>query len=298
MAGTVGRGGIVAFGTAGWSYADWAGRVFAPGERDGLGILARVFDVAEVNSTYYRIPAPDVAHGWIRKVSHNPTFSFTVKLWRGFTHERQLGRKDVDAFLAAIRPLDEAGRLGGLLMQFPWKFQATAENRGLVERLGAAFSPFARIVEFRHASWDGEDNAAWLSAQGLGLCSIDQPLFAGSLGPAKRLCGEIAYVRLHGRNREAWFRSDATRDERYDYCYEWGELRPWARRIGGLAAQAGRVFVITNNHFQGQAVINALELKAQVTGETPRIPARWLECWPRLAKSCLAEAAVQGRLFS
>jgi len=61
-------------------------------------------------------------------------------------------------------------------------------------------------------------------------------------------------VRLHGRNYENWFREKAVRDERYNYLYSIDELEPWIARIREVATESAETYVITNNHFRGQAV--------------------------------------------
>ena len=122
----------VRIGPAGWSYKDWEGVVYpaAPGRRfDQLAYLARYFDAIEVNSSFYRIPPPAHAVSWARRTASNPDFRFTAKLYRGFTHEKAVEPGDAEAFRRFLDPLAEAGRLGALLVQFPWSFRNDAENR-------------------------------------------------------------------------------------------------------------------------------------------------------------------------
>ena len=90
----------VRIGPAGWSYKDWEGIVYPPhGSRfDHLAYLSAYFDTIEVNSSFYRIPPPTHAASWARRVTGNDRFAFTVKLYRGFTHDQQPGPGDVDAF--------------------------------------------------------------------------------------------------------------------------------------------------------------------------------------------------------
>jgi uncharacterized protein YecE (DUF72 family) len=78
-------------------------------------------------------------------------------------------------------------------------------------------------------------------------------------------------VRLHGRNYENWFRDNAESHERYDYLYTKDELEAWLDRIHQVARQAHDTYVITNNHYRGQAPANALMLRA-MNGEEVEIP--------------------------
>jgi len=81
----------------------------------------------------------------------------------------------------------------------------------------------------------------------------------------------IGYVRLHGRNYEQWFDSDSGAD-RYNYLYTGPELEKWKQRIDAIAGRAQKTFVVTNNHFEGKAAVNALQLKNMLTGGTVRVP--------------------------
>ena len=91
-------------------------------------------------------------------------------------------------------------------------------------------------------------------------------------------------MRLHGRNQADWFRDDAGRDARYDYLYSRQELEPWAERVRGLSERAEQVFVVANNHFRANALINLFELRHLVEGRPVRIPPQLLAVAPRLAR--------------
>ena len=92
----------------------------------------------------------------------------------------------------------------------------------------------------------------------------------------------------------------AGRDARYDYLYTAEELRPWAERTRELAAapEVEDVYVVTNNHFEGQAVANAAMLAAMVEGRTVEVPpelaARYAEA---LAPFAVPEPAQQRPLL-
>jgi len=78
--------------------------------------------------SFYRPIAPKAAAGWVRRSPPNPRFRFTGKMWRGFTHERNA--TDADGQPSGwIRAAVEANRLGAVLLQFPWSFRNTEENR-------------------------------------------------------------------------------------------------------------------------------------------------------------------------
>ena len=145
---------VIRVGTAGWSYEDWNGIVYPARPEKGfdrLAFQAALFDSSEINSTFYRTPTPRQTRDWARRVSSNPRFSFTAKLWRGFTHERDAGDADAGAFLSAMAPLQEEGRLGAVLVQFPISFHGGAGNRSLLDAILKRFASLPLAVEFRGA---------------------------------------------------------------------------------------------------------------------------------------------------
>jgi len=177
---------MIRIGPAGWAYKDWERIVYPPKKPRGfdpVGYLAQYFDTIEINSTFYRPPQPHSAKNWASRVSGNPHFRFTAKLWRGFTHERNATAQDESEFKSGITPLMEAGRFGGLLLQFPWSFRFDEENRAYLLELHRTFQEFPLVLEVRHASWAQESVLDMLAALDVGLCNIDQPLFHRSIKP-------------------------------------------------------------------------------------------------------------------
>jgi uncharacterized protein YecE (DUF72 family) len=259
---------MIRVGVAGWDYDDWWGPVYpdpAPPGFDPLAWLAGWFPLLEVNSTFYRPATAKTVRSWMARVSGQPDFRFTAKVWRRFTHERRaFDAADVRAARLGLDLLAEGGRLGAALLQFPWSFKRDEASREWLRDVTAAFRGLPLVVEVRHASWNVPEMYASLAAHGIGFVNLDQPLFRNSLGPSAVATSQVGYVRIHGRNARDWFRADATRDERYDYLYTADELRPWAERARRLAASPGvtDVHVVTNNHFQGQEVANAIQLRS------------------------------------
>jgi len=274
-------------GPAGWSYADWAGIVYPasrPRDFHEAGYLAQFFDTIEINTSFYHPPAAKTAQGWIRRVAHNPRFKFTAKLWQRFTHDRNANREDEKACKAGLAPLLEAGRLGALLLQFPWSFKNSKENREYLGGLVVEFVEFPLVLEVRHNSWNQPEVFKMLADLGVGFCNIDQPVIGRSIEPSARATAPVGYVRLHGRNYEHWFSSEDHPEERYNYLYSAEELQPWAERIRRITEQADATFVITNNHFQGKAIANALQLVHLLTGNPVNVPDTLLAQYPELAK--------------
>jgi uncharacterized protein YecE (DUF72 family) len=244
--------------------------------------LAKYFDTIEINVSFYRPILAKTADAWLKQVQENENFRFTAKLWRGFTHDRNATVHDEKEFKEGVTPLLEAGRLGALLLQFPWSFRNTQENREYIARLRGQFSEFPLVLEVRHASWSEPGTLDMLEQLDLGLCNIDQPLFKTSIQPSAVATSSIGYVRLHGRNYQSWFTENRHVGERYDYLYSIAELDPWLDRVKAVEDATEDVYVVTNNHFLGKAVVNALEISSILRGQPVSVPPPLLAHYPEL----------------
>ncbi len=272
-------------GPAGWSYADWDGIVYPRPRPRGFHeaeYLAQFFDTIEINTSFYQPLRAPMAKSWVARVEHNSDFKFTAKLWRRFTHEHRASHEDEKTFKAGIAPLVEAGRLGALLVQFPWSFKNTRESREYLGALVVQFMEYPLVVEVRHASWNQPEVFRLLADLGAGFCNIDQPVIGRSIGPSERATAAVGYVRLHGRNYEQWFSSEDHPEERYNYLYSLAELEPWAEGIKQVARQAEVTYVITNNHFEGKAIVNALQLTRLISDRPVPVPEALMARYPEL----------------
>ena len=287
------------FGTAGWSFPDWEGIVYPRATiGDRLGFLAEFVDVVEINTTFYRPPTARQAEGWLRQVENHPNIVFTAKLWQKFTHERgPVEPMDVRNFLDGIEPLVDAKKFAALVLQFPWSFRHTEQNLLHVERLHDAFGRLPTAIEVRHASWDNDEFLELLQKHSISFINVDQPRIRDNLRPTAHATAPISYVRLHGRNTRDWFRENAGRDDRYNYCYSADELKEWVEKISQLADQSESVYVIANNHFRGQALANAIELKHLFLNTNVAVPQPMFDAYPNLIKIA-TEPPTQFNLFA
>lgn len=277
----------ILIGPAGWSYADWEGIVYPKHKPRGFheaAYLAQFFDTVEINTSFYSPPRAEAVKTWVARIAFNPNFKFTAKLWKRFTHDRDASLHDVKAFKQSMAPLVTEGRLGALLLQFPWSFQNTPRNHEYLSGLIMQFAEYPLVLEVRHDSWNKQEVFDWLATLGVGFCNIDQPVIGQSIAPSEHATAPIGYVRLHGRNYEHWFTSNEHPEERYDYLYSQAELEPWAARVQNIAQCAGVTFVITNNHFQGKAITNALQLIRLLTKQPVRVPETMKEFYPELER--------------
>ena len=285
-------------GTAGWSYKDWEGIFYPPGmqrrKQHPLEILARCFDMVEINTSFYGHIKPELARLWVRRTQEvNPAFIFTAKLHRSFTHSPIAVMEPTSA--ATIKPTDEdeqlaregldalasTGKLGALLIQFPVSFKNTSLNREYVETLLRQFIEYPRVVEVRHSSWDNPETLRSFEQHNVSFCNIDQPLIGRSLEATEHVTAPVGYVRLHGRNYDQWFEAEKGED-RYNYLYSEAELSGWKDKIERIADKAEVTYVVANNHFEAKGAVNSLQLKNMLTGQRVKAPEPLLRHYPEL----------------
>jgi uncharacterized protein YecE (DUF72 family) len=274
-------------GPAGWSYPDWAGYVYPSRRSKGFHeatFLAQFFDTIEINTSFYHPIRADHAAAWLERVAANPAFLFTAKLWQRFTHEPAASAEDERLVRSGFDVLRNAGKLGALLLQFPFSFHRTAETVARLSALLKQFSDYPLVVELRHSTWQTQDTVRLLEEHHAGFCNIDQPVIGNSMTPTAQRTSPIGYVRFHGRRYDTWFNDDPAipGHERYNYLYSMEELNPWAERIQKVQQGARDTFVITNNHYQGKGVVNALQLISILKGSKVKVPDELRQHYPQL----------------
>jgi uncharacterized protein YecE (DUF72 family) len=273
-------------GTSGWSYPSgrgtWNG-IFYPRHPkktrdkgfDELSYYAKRFDTVEVNSTFYGQPRPEVTAGWVARTPDH--FEFSLKLFQKFTHpamyrkargteDARVSQKDIDEFRAGIDPLARAGKLAALLAQFPASFKDSDESRSVLDRLLKAFADYPIAVELRHRSWSDHiaETLSLLNTYKAAWTQIDEPKFRFSIRQnyLPNVKG-FYYMRLHGRNVDAWWRHEKSED-RYNYLYTAAELKPFAETADAARTLVKRMYLYLNNHFAAKAAANALMIKRMV----------------------------------
>ena len=291
-------------GPSGWSYPHWNGIVYPRLKPRGfhpLEDLSSYFDAVEINTSFYQPIQPELASLWVKKVDQNPKFLFTVKLGRRFTHERSLRVAEIANFKEGLWPLHRVRKLGCLLMQFPWSFRYTEENRAFVIALRRAFHEFPLVAEMRHSSWLHEEALGTLIDYRVGFANIDQAPYTKGMPPASLLTSRIGYVRLHGRNPQHWEREFGRPDRAtaaHDYFYSAKELEEWKQRVEKIQEHAATTFVFANNDAGGKSVVNALQLE-QILGNDRRLaPAQLIEQFPEELADFRAQFPVQDALFA
>ena len=250
-------------GTCGYSYAEWR-EAFYPKDlhqTEYLRFYSLVFPFVELDFSWYAMPKPENLESMARQT--NPEFLFTLKAHRSLTHEiGETWQRDADQFSAAADALFSQGRLASILIQLPYRFSYTAENRIYLGELCSALSAFPLVVEFRNEIWYQPKVFDGLAKRNISLAMIDRPDLPGLPPETQTLTSRTAYYRLHGRNSDQWWDGNAT--SRYDYDYSPQELKDRALSLFALSKKVDNVFVAFNNHARGNAAKNARALIALI----------------------------------
>ncbi len=246
---------MIYIGTAGYSYKDWIGPFYPQGIKSSqmLEFYAKHFSFVEINSSYYHMPGKQLFESINRKTGDD--FKVAVKLFSGFTHERNTGRIEAEKFIYAVSPVLESGKLACLLAQFPYSFHYNDENRDYLKYLREWFEGLEISVEFRNHGWIRKEVIELLRDYNLGFVCVDEPAVRGLIGKVTVSTSRISYVRMHGRNTAKWYGGEGS--DRYNYLYSMDELLEWVPRIKELEGETGFTIISFNNHPLGKAVENA-----------------------------------------
>lgn len=248
--------GELRLGCSGWDYDEWIGPFYQRRSGSKLQAYTRVFDTAEINSTFYRAPTPGMVQGWTRYTPED--FRLAAKVPQTVTHDRLLevdkgADGELRAFCDLMAPLHQAGKLGVLLLQLPPRLEFHPERtRTFFEALPEGW-PFA--IEFRNESWMVPEAFALLEAHHVAYTVVDEPL----LPPEVHLTSSLAYFRWHGHGSDPW----------YNYRYDPEELAPWIPRIQEAVESSEVLYGYFNNHFHGYAPENCLEVLEMLDALTP-----------------------------
>lgn len=243
-------------GCTSFTYGDWFGPFYAEDtpKDQALRHYAKVFDLVEIDATFYRIPASEVVANWVAQTPDG--FTITTKFSRRITHEARL--KDVGEttafYLERLAPLLKSGKAGPILAQFPPQFP---RDKGL-ERLG----PFLDLIpegvraacEFRHGSWFVPETYETLRKRNVAMV---WQLDAEGFTPPE-LTADFLYCRLIGPERPFTKFDEVQRDLR-------PQMEALRERLEKHAQGAREVFLLCSNHFEGHAPGTAARL-AEVLG--------------------------------
>jgi uncharacterized protein YecE (DUF72 family) len=301
--------GSILIGTSSWTDPTLIkeGNFYPPGTKtaeERLKFYASKFPLVEVDSTYYFPPTEKNAALWIERTPKD--FTFNIKSYSLLTkhptkpeslygdlrdelpaetldkrrlYAERLPTEIVDEvwerFRLAIYPLHSAGKLGAVLFQFPQYFVISRANKAYIEEAVDRLPDYRIAVEFRHESWleerNVEETLSFLEGRNVPLVCVDMPQgFDSSLPPiAAATAKDLAMVRFHGRDPDAWRTKSESASERFRYDYAKEELLEWVPKIDGLADETRETHVLMNNCYRDFAVRNARDLGAMLDLDLP-----------------------------
>ncbi|HVM35490.1 MAG TPA: DUF72 domain-containing protein [Actinomycetota bacterium] len=283
--------GDVLIGTASWTDKSLLASGWYPPEAKTaearLRYYAEHFPLVEVDSTYYFPPSEENSERWVERTPAR--FTFNVKAFSLLTKhptrpeaiykdlavpsgKKSVYLDDLDPrvvdevwmrFLSALRPLDDARKLGLLLFQFPPWFVIGRAAKQYVLECARRAEPYRICVEFRNKTWLSADNQRetieFLEGHGLPLVCVDMPQgFTSSLPSLTAATADVAVIRFHGRNDDEWESGSVQR--RFKYLYTKEELEEWVPKISALEKETEQTHVLMNNCYRDYAQRNAMEL--------------------------------------
>ncbi|MPZ91891.1 MAG: DUF72 domain-containing protein [Actinobacteria bacterium] len=264
-----------------------------------LQYYASQFPLVEVDSTYYFPPSEANSERWVERTPDNFTFNIkafslltghptrTDALYRDLdvksdkrnVYPKDLDKKVIDTvwdrFLSALEPLEEAGKLGILLFQFPPWFTIARRNKDYVLECAKRAAPLRIAVEFRNQTWmegaNERETLEFLEGHGLPFVCVDMPQgFPSSMPPIIAATSELALLRFHGHNEEQWESKSVSK--RFRYRYSEDELEQWVPRISKLNDEADRTHILLNNCYRDYATTNATDLSALLRASGLDVP--------------------------
>jgi uncharacterized protein YecE (DUF72 family) len=295
--------GRILVGTSSWAdpgfVEDWYPRGLPA--RDRLAWYAERFEAVEVNSSFYAVPEERTVQRWVEQTPDG--FVFDYKLHRLLSRHAatldslppdlrekarttsrgrvvlrsETERAMAEATLAAVAPLEEAGKFGAFLLQLTPAFSPyehdLGELTGLIERL----APRTVALELRHRGWVKEKRVeqtlGWLDDHGVAWVAVDAPPgdHVPIMPPLDAVTNpQLAYIRMHGRNTEGYLTGKSVA-ERFAWDYSDAELGEIRQRIDAMAEQAGEVHAMFNNN-RGADAPSAAQRFRDLVGQTDGPP--------------------------
>ena len=258
---------------------------------DRLRYYASRFPIVEVDSTFYALPNAKTAQLWVERTPKD--FTFNAKAHALLTQHptpparlpkdlrekltdskaniyfKDLGPKDKesvwDRFREGLQPLQDAGKLGAIVFQFPKWFLPSPVSYRFMEDLREWLPDFRIAIEFRQGSWMKDERRQrvlkFLKDRDFTYVVVDEPQgFPSSVPPVVAVTAPLGMVRFHGHNRENWEKKGISTAEKFRYLYKPEELQAWAPRLRTMASQAAEVHAVMNNCYSDYAVRNAADL--------------------------------------
>jgi len=263
-------------GCSGWNYPDtpdkggWTDVFYPDKNTQRLRYYSQFFNTAEMDSTFCNRFYSKMTKGtFIGIVKATPEkFQFSIKVPEIITHDKRLdidkgAITDFEEFLDKSSPLKTANKLAAILIQLPPSFTVNdfKNIERFLDRLRMVIMEkvIMNAIEFRHPSWKTEGPWEMLKHYNIAAVITDSPSKENLqfLSDVIVTTENHSYIRFHGRNTKSHYW--------YDHLYSKEELKPWVEKVSQIRKQTKVHRVYFNNHYGGNAVVNALQFR-EMTG--------------------------------
>lgn len=240
----------LSIGCTGWGYDGWTGPFYPKNLPNSkfLSHYSSVFDITEINSTFYAIPQLQVVKKWYSDTP--PQFKFTAKMPKIITHENRLQKLApcLEQFLESMKPLGSKFLLSVVQLPPSLSFEDAKPN---LEQLDSFFKNSSYVIEGRHQSWFSENALRYLTDKKTCLVWSD---VQGIKNPAP-LTSDFVYLRVIGDRSipEKEF-GKILKDRTTD-------LKVWAEKIDQLKDKIAFAVIMANNRYEGFGPATANKLR-------------------------------------
>ena len=238
-------------GCTGWSYAGWSGTFYPKKMKsaDWLRYYSQIFDITEINSTFYKIPDQSTTKKWNDETPEN--FRFTAKFPSVITHEKRLENvsSEIFTFLSSLTPIHQ--KISALVLQLPPSLSFDEAKPRLSDLLSNLPPDFLYPIEGRHQSWFSDDAIDYLKENKLCLVWND---VSGVNNPLP-VAADYLYVRLIGdRSISASDFGKITKNRAQS-------IKNWAHKM--KSQNVSLAMIMANNHYEGfsSATANSLRME-------------------------------------
>jgi uncharacterized protein YecE (DUF72 family) len=226
-------------GCSGWSYEDWVGPFYPKNSKpkDFLKLYSSVFDVVEIDSSFYRIPNQFMISQWKKNTPDD--FIFCPKFPKKITHELKLENvtSTLSFFYKSLAGLGE--KLGPLVVQLPPSFKYEKGMPVLADFVSQLKTGFKHAIEFRHESWFRNDVYELLGSKNISFCwSITQ-----YVETPHKVTADFVYTRMVGERDITKF-NEIQKDRS-------AQMKEMSSAVKDVVGSVDDAFIFFNNHFAG-----------------------------------------------
>ena len=238
-------------GTSGWSYKHWKDIFYPPKMKptNYLVYYAEHFSIAEINTSFYRLPTIETVINWTEKVPKG--FKFCPKMSRYLTHMKKLNDPEdsLERFFEVFAPMHAV--MGPVLIQLPhmvaFKYEL-AET--LFKILQKKYRKYEFVLEPRHNTWFEDESLTLMAGYDIGLV-ISQ---SGEHFPySEMITAKNIYIRFHGPA------------ELYASSYSDDMLQEFSLKFKQWVGDGHQVWAFFNNDIHGHAFRDASRLKTMTS---------------------------------